>query len=1024
MSAVNDFRGDIDRLIGQAEGLVGKRTVELGHPTLAQGLEERLQKYTLERDKDKDAYNALQQFQQLSVSAEGTEQRYNDSERLANVKVRFVDACLQLLEDFQHVLVNQSAVDQPDGKSPLGVRDIRLVSTLIEIVISWGILPYLIPGVGMDLAHRSKSGYVDYDIIQGQEGKTQSTIAEPRRLQAVLNTLLSLLPDNFADSAYTHISHILINRNLMDIYAALLQLAYGPRLKISNEGEQVTSARDLTDEERAQSSNKLERCFEKIEPIRNLEVFTQLLGNKDKAPAPKWLRVSCGRYLTRILLGPEGIRLVLEFMVGQHEDVTTPDLEKVTKLILSVPQQVESAETYFSNVCSQLLSILASYVQSQPNAPSSISTRHPSVRTAVVYIVNRMAEIHARHSEKFIKRPLTDALLDWPYKSKDMPSQVSNFIGTVHGTVVRSEQELSLAILQMHALLVDTYALPQLFAQLVKPTFSTLYHLYKFSDTSKTHIARPTLEILHAYILQAEYKEIVLMLRSVAITSDVSYASTTSTQWTCFGAGDEGGVNIRTCSHEEAENQYSFDVLGFVDFLKTIQNSSLLGDFFLHMLAEYSSLEKEGSRTFSPMQMVSILNLILTMLDKLGPEIFQNTTQIIMFAHGVIEAYAEARRQPSMAEASAGNKSTDYQHIVDKRPESTLEDDLESLQENTEMLFLAMNLLSTLLQEHESFSAQEAQVLRAIASNLVTLFEYPAPEISGMARGLKIAIANQQASAQARNEQDEQAHSSLQTYQEALKAIQDNLLPVRAHGIGMLKEMVLAKDPLVTDGAGLDHVLDLFTQLVQDEDSFIYLNAVKGLSALTDIHGNRIIHKLATFYADATQHLDNRLRVGEALLQTVQRAGDALSKYADELLRPLTKVLSSTKEPSPMRASALSILGTACETCPIGIYSHLHDIVDLTLAILDLDQTTEVRRAATVLIASLIGGLNQQTLFDFPSDLLKATYRRLKFIEETDLDELTRQHARTTLADLDTIVRGQLFKEQYAQNKPGIIELD
>lgn len=57
------------------------------------------------------------------------------------------------------------------------------------------------------------------------------------------------------------------------------------------------------------------------------------------------------------------------------------------------------------------------------------------------------------------------------------------------------------------------------------------------------------------------------------------------------------------------------------------------------------------------------------------------------------------------------------------------------------------------------------------------------------------------------------------------------------------------------------------------------MNAIKGLSALTDTHGNEIIKKLGAIYSDNTQTLDNRLRIGEALLQTVQRAGDALSIY-------------------------------------------------------------------------------------------------------------------------------------------------
>lgn len=60
--------------------------------------------------------------------------------------------------------------------------------------------------------------------------------------------------------------------------------------------------------------------------------------------------------------------------------------------------------------------------------------------------------------------------------------------------------------------------------------------------------------------------------------------------------------------------------------------------------------------------------------------------------------------------------------------------------------------------------------------------------------------------------------SSIDTYKQAMEALRDELMPVRAHGMGMLKNMILAKDPLVAEGKGLDEVLDIFVNMVQDDD--------------------------------------------------------------------------------------------------------------------------------------------------------------------------------------------------------------
>ena len=63
--------------------------------------------------------------------------------------------------------------------------------------------------------------------------------------------------------------------------------------------------------------------------------------------------------------------------------------------------------------------------------------------------------------------------------------------------------------------------------------------------------------------------------------------------------------------------------------------------------------------------------------------------------------------------------------------------------------------------------------------------------------------------------------------------------------------------------------------------SFIYLNAVRGLSSLTDVHGEKIMKKLMGIYSNPKEMMDSRLHIGEAILQTIQRCGDALGKYSE-----------------------------------------------------------------------------------------------------------------------------------------------
>jgi len=138
--------------------------------------------------------------------------------------------------------------------------------------------------------------------------------------------------------------------------------------------------------------------------------------------------------------------------------------------------------------------------------------------------------------------------------------------------------------------------------------------------------------------------------------------------------------------------------------------------------------------------------------------------------------------------------------------------------------------------------------------------------------------------------------ASRDTYRSALKLLQDPLLPVRAQGLHLLRSLVLDKEHalLSTDPALLPAVLDIFVAALEEEDSFLYLNAVQGLSSLVDVFGRQVVGRLLEVYTGrrrgeaggprevgegerGMRELDKRLRVGETLTQVIQRAGEALA---------------------------------------------------------------------------------------------------------------------------------------------------
>ena len=135
-----------------------------------------------------------------------------------------------------------------------------------------------------------------------------------------------------------------------------------------------------------------------------------------------------------------------------------------------------------------------------------------------------------------------------------------------------------------------------------------------------------------------------------------------------------------------------------------------------------------------------------------------------------------------------------------------------------------------------------------------------------------------------------------ETYQEALHLLQDPLLPVRAHGLSLLRHLIAGQSAAaeaenVSDPALAPAILDIFLQSAQEEDSYIFLNAVQGLSLMAENSksGRDVFLGLLHIYTsnrdnigdmDRTE-LDLRLRIGEAISEVLRRTGPSLGNYGE-----------------------------------------------------------------------------------------------------------------------------------------------
>ena len=120
-------------------------------------------------------------------------------------------------------------------------------------------------------------------------------------------------------------------------------------------------------------------------------------------------------------------------------------------------------------------------------------------------------------------------------------------------------------------------------------------------------------------------------------------------------------------------------------------------------------------------------------------------------------------------------------------------------------------------------SLQASNSLEGSLAPLKQLEMYRIPELQEPIHELMLAITSYvsaQKMSKSKKKGGDDIDESREKFIDAMKALQDDLLPVRAHGIGILRDMVLSRDPLVSTEEGLDSVLDIFIRLVQDEDRY------------------------------------------------------------------------------------------------------------------------------------------------------------------------------------------------------------
>jgi len=706
---------------------------------------------------------------------------------------------------------------------------------------------------------------------------------------------------------------------------------------------------------------------------------------------PAYVREQAGRLLSAQLQRPEGVRALLSAVLGasdrdllEADDPSADDAEgdaHVRKMegvatVLATPPRGMPRPAYYAQLVPSLLGVL------DPAPAPPTTPVHGLHRRAAAFTLMRM---HEREADA------VHAALD-PLLYAPLVGEVAGGAAGQAGGAAPAAGRVDRAVRLLAAAAALAPPSPAYLRFLVTPVVGRLLTLDTFLQRPGRRgapLAEPDAQALD--MLRAEVHDLLHIWLRLACTSEdldkaVQQATEQTYAWTVGAGGtvhlvpakeapraldtmqalpleqlarhasgsgglagglaDKDNHSADAATHQQLAQSLDLAVqpTRLAALLRGAQRQDLGGALLLSALHSYERVQTQVEANMAPEDVsvgelerrsVLYLQVVYALLDAFGTalleEDLERVLQFIDFACS--DAPTEAAEATDTAPGKRPGGALDEMMHVDATPGV----------HDPELLTTALSLLLSLLERDTTLRPSAHPMLDVIGSKVERLRDAGDDEVRALAQEASVALAARRRLAGQAGGAGPQRPRSAEVYQEALRHLQDPILPVRAHGLGLLTQLVTrrsdargASEREVALGEELDPallpaILDMFLEAIQDDESFLYLNAVRGLAQMAVSWRSQVLRPLVAVYVgggreqERVKHAlsygrpltqreaDKRLRVGEALVQVLQRLGDAAAANVCEVVDPLLVAVRNPVFPATLRSSFISVLGTCVE---------------------------------------------------------------------------------------------------------------
>ncbi|KAI4197983.1 MAG: hypothetical protein LQ350_005568 [Teloschistes chrysophthalmus] len=361
-----------------------------------------------------------------------------------------------------------------------------------------------------------------------------------------------------------------------------------------------------------------------------------------------------------------------------------------------------------------------------------------------------------------------------------------------------------------------------------------------------------------------------------------------------FMPGASGGVEIRRRHMSKHGFNNVAEIMTRVDnrveqFSKLLKSAFLTDDqlskIFTHASKRWllgpeaahgrQILVDAGDGSRDPIESLVSTKLTQKLLEDYKDRISSSVDGILQLVEPILSAFVSEHRQSTERRARSAKPS------ILSLSNMTTQDEAEGEEEESkETIAAALSLLSAILTSSDPNAETNTSLITSLQDSLTYINQAQSSLDNSLTKtASNILLLLQLHSSTSPGQQTAAMSNPTDPYVEqqnthriALHHLSDPLAPVRAQGLSSLTTLISKSSPILDITSTASQLISL----LQDEDEYIYLSAIKALGTLASNHPRTVLKMLMERYVDKNEEagLDVRIKIGEALNKTIEGLGE------------------------------------------------------------------------------------------------------------------------------------------------------